>query len=79
VYGKKTEESRLGLSSADYMSVEEGGRNKPRFLLTSTVITSVNLTNKTTNGHRFELIFLIILVGIKSEKNKFSNIISFWV
>jgi hypothetical protein len=65
---KKTEESRLGMSSVDYMSVEEDGRNRPRFLLTSTVITSVNLTYKTTNGHRFELIFLILVVYKVGEK-----------
>jgi hypothetical protein len=40
----------------------------PRFLLTWPVITSVNLTYKTTNGHRFELIFLIILVVYKVGK-----------
>jgi hypothetical protein len=34
VYGKKIEESLLGLAAANYLSVEEGGRNKPRFLLT---------------------------------------------
>jgi hypothetical protein len=34
----------------------------------STVITSVNITFKTTNGHRFELIFLIILVVYKVRR-----------
>jgi hypothetical protein len=62
---KKTEESRLGLSATDYLSIEEGGRNKPRFLLTSTVITSVNITCKATNGHRFEVIFLLFWWCIK--------------